>query len=422
MKPTFRPAVYAHHKRKDNTYNVKICIYFKGKERRLPTTIYCTKEHLTRTYHIKSQDILNKANELIRKMSSAISDLSIFDLEDKNVDWVVSRIKARLTAQTFRLDFFEFAEEYIAGMNDGTRRTYISALNAFSRYLKKYTIDINDITKSLVVGFVEYMNKEVVVRHNRHTGEMNESKKKKAKKKGLTASVYTSRLSAIFKAAKRKYNDEDEDMVLIPRSPFDNLELMKPDSEGASPLPVEMVQMMISDKTDRFNHRYALDCMVVSFGLMGMNLADMFEAKPPKDGLLIYNRCKTRERRADNAEMRVEIPAELHPYLERLGAGTDARIWLPALREKSKDRKLATARVNRGIRSWCKENDVESFTTYALRKTWATLARKYEDKAIADEAISHTGGNRMLDIYAEKPWERYHELNKKVLALFDWDL
>lgn len=420
MKPTFRPAVYAHHKRKDNTYNVKICVYFKGKERRLPTTIYCNKEHLTRTYHIKSQDILNKANELIRRMSSSISDLSIYDLDNKDVDWIVARIKAKLIAQTFRLDFFAFAEEYIANMNDGTRRTYVSALNAFARYLKRRSIDINEINKNIVVGFIEHLNKEPIVRMNRHTGEMFESKKKINKRKGLTASVYTSRLSAIFKAAKRKYNEEDEGLVLIPRSPFDNLEIKKPDSDGEKPLPIEIVQQMISDKTTKFNHRYALDCLVVSFGMMGMNLADMFEAKPPKDGVLIYNRCKTMERRADNAEMRVDVPVEIQPYLQRLGAGTNAQVWLPSLREKSKDRKLVTARVNRGIKSWCDANKIEPFTTYALRKTWATLGRKYEDKAIADEAIAHTGGSRMLDIYAEKPWERYAELNRKVLALFEW--
>ena len=32
MKPTFRPVVYAHHKRQDGTYNIKINVYFNGKE------------------------------------------------------------------------------------------------------------------------------------------------------------------------------------------------------------------------------------------------------------------------------------------------------------------------------------------------------------------------------------------------------
>lgn len=418
MKPNFRPAVYAHHKRKDGSYNVKICVFFNGKERRLPTTIYCTKEHLTRTYHIKSQDIIHKANELIGRMHSAISDLSMYDLEEKDVDWLVARIKSKLTAQTFRLNFFDFADRYIADMNDGTRRTYASAINAFERYLKKREIDINDITKKVLIGFIEFCDKEPKMSINRHTGQCERTEVQK--RKGLTSTIYIYKLAAIFKAAKRKYNDADEDMLLIPRSPFDTLDLTIPDSNGEKPLPVEVVQMMIQAQEQDSGRRYALDCLVVSFALMGMNLADMFEVRPPKDGVLTYNRRKTRGRRADGAEMRLPVPAQLQPYLDRLGAGTDAQVWLPAMRATSQDQKTVTSKVNRNIRKWCAEHDIEPFTTYALRKTWATLARRFEDKAIVDEAISHTGGSRMLDIYAEKPWERYHELNQKVLAMFEW--
>lgn len=421
MKPNFRPAVYAHHRRKDGSYNVKICVFFNGKERRIPTTIYCTKEHLTRTYHIKSQDIINKANALIERMHSAISDISLYDLEDKDVDWLVARIKSKLTAQTFRLNFFEFADEYTADMNDGTRRTYASAVNAFERYLKKREIDINDITKKVLLGFIEYCEKEPKMSINRHLGQCKRTKVQK--KKGLASTIYIYKLSTIFKAAKKKYNDADEDMILIPRSPFDSLDLTIPDSNGEKPLPMEVVQKMIREAGEQEGgRRYALDCLVVSFALMGMNLVDMYEARPPKDGILTYNRRKTRGRRADGAEMRVLVPAQITPFLERLGAGTDAELWLPAMRATSQDHKIATSRVNRNIRRWCEGHEIEPFTTYALRKTWATLARRFEDKAIVDEAISHTGGSRLLDIYAEKPWERYHELNKKVLALFDWDL
>ena len=353
-------------------------------------------------------------------MHSAISDISLYDLEEKDVDWLVARIKTKLKAQTFRLDFFEYADGYIAGMNDGTRRTYQTALNAFARFLKKRSIDINDITKRLLLEFVQFCDNEPKMAINRHTGEFIATDSDK--RKGLASATYINKLGAIFKDAKKRHNDEDEDVVLIPRSPFDSLEFDIPDADGEKPLPVDIVQRMIQDATPaaKNGHRYALDCLVVSFGLMGMNLADMFEAAPPKDGVLIYNRCKTKERRADAAEMRVPVPVELQPYLERLGAGTDVQVWLPAMRATSQDRKIVTARVNRCIKSWCKANDIEPFTTYALRKTWATLARRFEDKAIVDEAIAHTGGSRMLDIYAEKPWDRYAELNRKVLALFEW--
>ena len=180
---------------------------------------------------------------------------------------------------------------------------------------------------------------------------------------------------------------------------------------------------MILDQTPKGKngHRYALDALVVSFGLMGMNLADMFEAAPPK-GMLIYNRSKTRDRRSDEAEMRLPVPQELQPYLERLGAGTDNKVWLPALRETSKDKKIVTSRVNRCIKSWCRQNGIEEFTTYALRKTWATLARSTgADKSLVDECIGHIGGYKMTDIYAVRPWDKMAELNRKVLDMFVWE-
>ena len=420
MKPTFRPAVYAHHRRKDGTYNVKIVVYLNGKERKLPTTIYCTKNDLTRTHHIKSQDIINKCNVLILRMHNAISDISIF--ENRDVDWLVSRIKTKLTAETFHLDFFAFSERFIAEMNEGTAKSYRTALNAFKRYLKRDEIDINDITKKLLVDFVEFCDKEPKMAVNRHTGELVATDAKK--RKGRASATYLAKLATIFKAAKRKYNDEDEGMVLIPRSPFDAVDVAVPNPEGQDAIPKDVVQMIISDDTPagKNGHRYALDAFVVSFGLMGVNMADLFEAKPPKDGIYIYNRSKTRGRRPDKALMRVPVPAELQPYLERLGAGTDKDVWLPELRRTSQDKSIVTSRINRCIKSWCEKNGVERFTTYGIRKSWATLARSTgADKSLADESIGHVGDFKMTDIYAERPWEKMAELNRKVLDMFVWN-
>ena len=415
MKPTFRPVVYAHHKRQDGTFNVKINVYFNGKERRLPTTIYCTKNDLTRTHHIKNQDILNKCNVLIAQMHNAVADISIFDLEGRDVDWLVNRIRGKLRASTFRLDFFLFAQEYIAGKNAGTRSLYRSALNAFADYIKKDAIDINDITKQMIVGFVDFCEcRNKISKCSKVEGYKVTVKKKK---KGLTTSAYVGRLATIFKAAKAKYNDGDEDIVLIPRSPFDNISIEKEHTDGQKPLPAKVVQELISCQTDKVNsYRLSLDVMVVSFGLMGINVADLYEAKPPKDGILYYNRAKTKERRPDKAAMQVKVPVVLQPYLERLGAGTDREYWLPRLRELSYDRKFASRVVNYHIENWCKKQDIERFTTYALRKTWATLARSTgADKSLVDECIGHTGDFVLTDIYALKPYDKMAELNEKVL-------
>lgn len=420
MKPTFRPVVYAHHKRQDGTFNVKINVYFNGKERRLPTTIYCTKNDLTRTHHIKNQDILNKCNVLIAQMHNAVADISIFDLEGRDVDWLVNRIRGKLRASTFRLDFFQFAQEYLAGKNAGTRSTYQSAVNAFASYLKKDSIDINDITKQMIVKFADFC--EVRNKISKCGQEDVYKATSKKKKKGITTAAYLSKLATIFKAAKAKYNDNDEDVVLIPRSPFDNVKVETAQNEGQVALPQETMQLLISEPVERLNkYRIAIDALVVSFGLMGMNMADLYEAKPPKDGVLCYNRRKTRERRQDKAEMRVPVPAELLPFLERLGAGTDKECWLPRLREIAYCRQKTAVNVNYHIANWCAAHKVERFTTYAVRKAWATLARSTgADKSLVDECIGHTGDYVLTDIYALKPYDKMAELNRMVLAMFQW--
>jgi integrase len=420
MKPTFRPVVYAHHKRQDGTYNVKINVYFNGKERRLPTTIYCTKNDLTRTHHIKNQDIINKCNTLILKMHNAISDISIFDLEGRDVDWLVRRIKGKLQAASFRLDFFAFAQEHIAGKNESTRRTYITALNAFALYLGRDNLDINDITRRMVVEFAEHCDAQPKRKLSKTTGEWVVTERNK--KKGITTAMYVRKLATIFKAAKSRYNDNDNDVVLIPRSPFDNVVVEAAYNEGQKPLPTEIIQLLLSAPADRDGTlRCALDALVVSFGLMGINMADLYEARPPRDGVLHYRRSKTRDRRPDGAEMQVVVPAELQPYLDRLGAGTDAEYWLPRLRTLSTSKRGITTPINYHIENWCKAQGVERFTTYAVRKAWATLARSTgADKSLVDECIGHTGDYVLTDIYALKPYDKMAELNRKVLDMFQW--
>ena len=56
------PVIFAHHRRKDGTYPVKICVTFRRGRKYLPTTIYCRQADLTRSLKIKNPDITAKVN------------------------------------------------------------------------------------------------------------------------------------------------------------------------------------------------------------------------------------------------------------------------------------------------------------------------------------------------------------------------
>ena len=415
---TFKPVVHAHRRRKDGTYPVTIRVTFGRKCRYLPTTITATAGDMTRSLKIKNADIVARTNELCDRLRSEASSLNPFELEGKDVDWVVARLRDALRTQDFRLDFFTWADTYLQTKSEGNRPKYETALRAFERYLGKRSIDINAITHAMLVGFAEKCDTGPKLAYSYKRGLVTSSKPRT----GPISPQYLSRLSHIFDAAKDKYNDEDGGAVVIPRSPFRKLNMTPPKpTTGQKPVAVEVIQAMIDDRSSSPAVRRSLDVFVVGFALMGANIADLWEATPQNGVWWSYNRRKTRARRADGAFIRCKIPHEIGPFLARLGAGTSSSWWLPSLRACGSSASVAGQTINRNLRTWCEARKIDPFTFYACRHTWATLARKQGvEKATVDEGLGHVGDFRITDIYAERDWERIADANRRVLSLFRW--
>ena len=416
--PTFTPQVFAHQRRKDGTYNVKIKIYHNYGQRYLATSLWARPSDLTRSLKIKSPEILAKCGELVARMQSALSDVNPFDLKAASVDWVCEHIRAAMQADTFRLDFFEFADGWITCKAETTRRNYEGALRSLERYLGKRELDVNDITRRLILDYMEATDAENKLQWSHSKGRLVETSKPKG---GGTASRHVMKLAHIYDAARARYNDEDTGRILIPRDPFSRIEYHLPPSEGQKNLGADLMQRIIDAQTDDPLERVALDAFVLSFALMGANFADLYEAVPPREGVWRYNRAKTRSRRADRAEMVVYVPACVCARVARLMGPSPGIWWLGALRALDPDKNVASQRVNRALGNWCRKNGVERFTFYAARHTWATLARKAGvEKALVDECLCHVGDYELTDIYAERDWDLINGANARTLALFSW--
>ena len=414
---TYKPIIIQGGRRKDGTYPVKIRVTFKGAVRRLPTTLVCKDADLTRSGKIKNADVLSKAGELIDRMREACSDLSPFVLENWDVDRVVDHIRRQLTSQDFRLDFFVFADEYLESKKPQTRHIYDTALNTLERFLGRRELDVNDITRSMLLDFATFADSENRMHWTR--GEIVPTSVPKKIKNG-SSRVHLQKLAHIFNAAKWRYNDEDSGHILIPRSPFDGLKKGYPVSEPRTPIEPEILQRLIDAEPETELEGIARDAFLVSFCTMGANMADLYEAKPPKGDVWNYNRKKTRDRRPDKAPAKVSLSSVLSPLVARLGGQSGNEWWLPALHRWSKDT-IATAQINKGLRRWQAKEGVDDFTFGAARHTFATLARRLKvEKATIDEALVHVGDYRVADIYAERNWSLAWEACDKVLALFDW--
>lgn len=409
---TFHPVCIASNRRKDGTIPVKIRVTFKGASRRLPTSLVAYPTDLSRTLHIKSPTITARAQELIKRMQDTLADLSPFALEGWDVDRVVAHIRARMSEQSFALDFFAFADGYLQGKTDTTRRAYTAALGALERFLGRRSLDVNAITRALLLDFVAFVDAEPKMRTNPKTGKW--EKTGKAKGTGQS-SRHLMKLQHIFNAAKLRYNDDDR--VLIPRSPFDQIPRNYGEPEGEKALALADMQKLIHAHAEGVE-RVALDVFLLSFATMGANLADLYAAPKFSGDEWRYCRKKVTSRKA---EMRVTVQPEVSGIVGRLkGRG---EWWLNALhRIASGGASRCTAKVNAALGRIAEREGIRRFTFYAARKSWASYARNDcgIEKATVDEALAHRGDYALADIYITKSWDHLNAANRKVLDLLEW--
>ena len=397
---TIHAACNPSDRRADGTIPVKLRIYYDGRSRHLPTTLTAGPGDLTRSGHLRPGTLASRAEALVAECRHSIAKLSPFTLEAWDVDAVVRWLRRDLGAADFRLDFLAWCEAYAAAKPPTARQHYTHALSALRRYLGDSAaagLDINDVTSALAADFAAYVRATI---------------------SDNAGNTYTSALRAMHNAAKERYNDEDTGVIVIPRSPFSRLRQVRVVHQGQHNLGREVMQRIISADTPYRAERFALDAFVLSFVLMGMNLADLRTAAPPCDGVLQYRRQKTAGRRADGALQRVLVPACAAPFVARLTRGARAGYWLAM---SGRNCSTLTACINNALRRWAAREGLQPFTFYAARHSFASIARSLGvEKATIDECLVHTGSLALADVYIEKDWTLLWAAQQKVLDAFSW--
>ena len=412
---TIKPVVIKAQQRSDGSYNLKIRVTFKRKYRILSTNLTAYPKDLARSGEIKGAVLLD-ANRLVEKMYSAVADLNWFEMDMMDVDDVVRHIRTTLRSRTaFSLDFFQYAKRFMASRKESTAVTYRTALASFSKFLGRDCFDINEFSVPLLKNYVNYLDSTPKGNRNGETSQ--------ARKKGVSARSYTRKLSAIYTDAMDEYNDEDSGVIRIKGNPFKKLKVDALPSVAKISKSPEFIQKLIdavADPATRENQRWALEIYLISFALMGANTADMVPMGKADKGVVTYCRAKTRDRRADNAEMRVRVEPCVEALLAR-HADPSGRLLLD-LHGKYSSVSSLNATLRTLFTSWAEAHDESPFTIYSARHSWATIGRSNRvglSKSLIDECLGHST-NQLVDVYAEKDWSILWEANKKVLDIFDW--
>lgn len=418
---TFKAEVYAHQRKADGTYNIKIRITQNRRKKYLATTYYVTKEDLTRSMKLKNQKYIDATDSIIRKYRS-VCDRVGERLKNMTVEQVVELITSSID-EHFDLDIVDYATKYITHLKNvgrnGTARVYETAINSLKKFAGREKISIHEITVKFLNDWVVWIGKQPAITK---------------KERGTRAqSLYVAQLRAIHNRAKKEFNDEDAGIIRIPYSPFKKVELPTPTMPRKRAIPVDLLRKLSKLPYMEIVHypgnnlfNLAKDVFLLSFYLVGMNAVDLYNCKSDcyKNGRITYQRTKTKTRRMDKAEISIKVEPEALPLIEKYKDPTGERIFNFHLMYASTSFSRA---LNDGLKLIGKVIEVEGLEFYAARHTWATIAINDVgiDKYTVHTALNHVDEKmKITDTYIKKSWRPIDEANRKVidfakLAVYD---
>lgn len=413
---TINAEIRANGQRSDGTYNVKLRFTLNRKMRRLATSLFVTNKDLTKDLKIKQSSTVKKdVDNLIRSYQEKCAKLQI-DFNHYTLDEVMEYLDCeQLKQQT--IDFIKFSREWIASSTIKGAPNYATAINALVRFIGKETLDVNQITLDFLEQFKSFLNKEREAR----VKKLLEQGKRVPSNRSL--SLYLVSIKKLFNEAKKKYNRKDKNLILIPNSPFDDFTIPKQESTRKRAISADIIRKVWElpykdmkkgyKATCRYN--LAKDCFILSFCLMGINSADLYNASEMNGQTITYYRTKTKDRRLDKAKMEVEVPIIVQPLVEKYKDKTGKRLF--NFYQYYSTHKAFNKAINYGLKEIGAELGIDDLEYYAARHSWATIALNKVgiDKYTVHAALNHVDESmRVTDIYIERDFVNENKANAKV--------
>lgn len=420
---TFKPTIFKDRQREDKTWSVVIRFTHERKVRYISTTMYVSKKDLTASFKIKNQQIIDKCEELIKVYRGKINKLNL-ELNSIDIDSIVDYLRAK--EEKSGIDFISFARRWCTSHPEIKGiKNYVTALNSFCTFFGRESILCSEITVQKLREFEEYL-----------------SDKKRAQ------SLYPSSIVRLFIEAREYYNDEDNDLIRIKQS----LSKYKPKQQNVAKkraIPEDGIKVILSLPYDNkkikgytSRHDLAKDCFILSFCLMGMNSADLYNAIEFDGEYITYYRTKTKDRRNDQAKMIVKVHPIIKPlvekykgkervfnFYERFSSMADLnRAINIGLKEVEKNIKLNIAKSikettgkepgKEALEKEMQKLGIHNLQFYSARHSMATIAinKVGISKYIVNDMLCHVDASmKITELYIQKDFNPINEANFKLL-------
>lgn len=188
-------------------------------------------------------------------------------------------------------------------------------------------------------------------------------------------------------------------------------------------LPVKELRRLFNYNVEEYQ-KYYLDYFKLIFMLIGINTIDLYNLTKIENGRIEYRRAKTHKLYS------IKVEPEAMEIIKRHRAKNNEHLlditdrWKD-YRDFQKNCNIALKNigtVERTGRGGKKEVKAEwpDLSTYWARHSWSTIAYSIDiPKDIISQALGHSSGNAITEIYIERDQKKVDEANRRVL---DWVL
>lgn len=397
---TFKTCV--QKQRKDGFYQVYIRVTHLKKSMYIKTDKFVNSKGLDATGNIKDTFVLKYC---INKISDFVERLNKMDI----TNWTVHDIVSYLDRADEDICFSEYARKYKFEMarrgQNRNARNYELAYQHLERYAGTNKLMFSRFTTNFIDGWIKSLSETA-----------------RAKE------MYPICIRQIFKQAVLDYNDYDRGIIIIKTNPWLKVKIPAADKPEKRAITPEECRVFFSSPLPESKMKDSLpelgrDVAMMVLCLAGINTVDLYKMRKEnyEDGVLKYQRAKTRKSRTDGAYMEMRVPAILKPVINKyLAEEGDEHLFSFYKRHTTSD--SFSANVNIGIKKICENMNISKpnqYCVYTFRHTWGTIAQNDCGASISDVAfaMNHSNGHNITRGYIKIDFSPAWELNEKVIDL-----
>lgn len=387
--------------RADGFYQVYIRVTHHRAVGYIKTDKVVTKNELTKNRDVKDPFVLQYCTKRILEYNDLLNKK---DIEH----WTVKEVVDYLVSGNDDICFSDYARKvHIPRMIDNGQernaKNYQLALQHLERFMGTTKVMFSHLTSVT-------MNKWIKSLEQTHRAK----------------EMYPICMRQVFKAAQLEYNDYDTGHIRIKTNPWVKVAIPSADKAEKLAITPEACRAFFSFPIPESKLKFPLtefgrDIAMMVLCLAGINTVDLYNLrkKDYKNGIIHYQRAKTRKSRTDGAYMEMRVPAIIQPLFDKYIDTTDNEHLFNFYQRMSTSDSF-NANANSGIKQLCKAMELPKenwYSVYTFRHTWGTVAQNDVRASISDVAfaMNHSSGHKITRGYIKIDYSPAWELNDKVI-------